>query len=191
MKEVAIILLAAGASTRFKSGDKLLEFIDGTPLLLQQLRRCCAASADVTVVLPAADRKRRAWLTDSPARIVETDAQAMSGSIRAGILATDAPAAMIVLADMPDVTTKDMSHLIAAWRTTPDEIIQAATPEGQPGQPVIFPARHFAALTALSGDRGAKSIIDSHGARRVGLPGAAAVTDLDTEQDWQAWRARQ
>lgn len=72
MSDVAIVLLAAGASTRMKPADKLLEVIDGTPLLLRQLRRCCAASGKVTVVLHESDTKRRVWLTDSPARILTT-----------------------------------------------------------------------------------------------------------------------
>lgn len=190
MTEVAIILLAAGASTRMKPSDKLLEFIDGTPLLLRQLRRCCAASGNVTVVLHATDAKRRAWITDSPARIVTTPDRAMSASLRAGLAGCTAPALMVVLADMPDVTTQDMERLIAAHHAQPEQIIQAAAADGRPGQPVIFPASLFPELARLGGDTGAKSVVQAHGAHRVALPDQHALTDLDTPEDWAAWRAR-
>jgi CTP:molybdopterin cytidylyltransferase MocA len=191
MTEVAILLLAAGASKRMKTGDKLLEFIDGAPLILRQLRRCCAASSDVTVVLHATDAKRRAWITDSPARIITTPERAMSASLRAGLAACKAPALMVVLADMPDVTTQDMERLIAAHHAHSGQIIQATATDGRPGQPVIFPASRFAELALLRGDTGAKAIVQAHGAHRVALPGMHALTDLDTPEDWAAWRARQ
>lgn len=190
MTDVAIILLAAGASTRMKTGDKLLEFIDGTPLILRQLRRCCAASGTVTVVLHDGDTKRRAWITDSPARIITTPERAMSASLRAGIAGCTAPAAMVVLADMPDVTTQDMETLLAAHRAHPEDIIQATTADGRPGQPVIFPAKYYAEIAQLTGDTGAKPIVKTHGARAIALPADHAITDLDTPDDWAAWRAR-
>lgn len=190
MSDVAIILLAAGSSSRMTTGDKLLEFIDGTPLILRQLRRCCAASADVTVVLHDTDTKRRAWITDSPARVITTPARAMSASLRAGIADCKAPAVMVVLADMPDITTQDMEALIAAHCAHPEDIIQATAADGRPGQPVIFPSKHFAAMAQLTGDTGAKSILQAHGARHVALPAEHALTDLDTPEDWDAWRTR-
>ena len=190
MTDVAIILLAAGASTRMKNGDKLLEFIEGTPLILRQLRRCCAASGDVTVVLHASDAKRRAWITDSPARIITTPERAMSASLRAGVAGCTAPAAMVVLADMPDVTTKDMETMLAAHRAHPEDIIQATTADGRPGQPVIFPAQYYSEIAELTGDTGGKPIVQSHGARPVALPAEHAIRDLDTPDDWAAWRAR-
>ena len=190
MTDVAIILLAAGASNRMKPADKLLEFIDGTPLILRQLRRCCAASGNVTVVLHAGDAKRRAWITDSPARIVTTPERAMSASLRAGIAGCTAPAAMVVLADMPDVTTQDMETLLAAHRAHPQDIIQATTADGRRGQPVIFPAKYYADIAQLQGDAGAKPIVQTNGARHIALPDEHAITDLDTPEDWATWRAR-
>ncbi|MEL6586700.1 MAG: NTP transferase domain-containing protein, partial [Pseudomonadota bacterium] len=60
----AILILAAGASSRMRGRDKLLEEIDGTPLILRAVRAACAVSAEVVVALPKGDRTRSAWLTD-------------------------------------------------------------------------------------------------------------------------------
>lgn len=185
---VAIVLLAAGASTRMRGGDKLLEMIDGTPLILQQLRRCCAVSGDVTLALPKGDRKRRAWVTDSPARVIEVADQAMSASIRAGVTGCRADALMIVLADMPEVTVADMEAMVAAHLEAPDRIIQATSGD-RGGLPVVFPKRLFDALCALQGDRGAKALVRAEQAVPCPLPQAHALTDLDTPEDWAAWRA--
>lgn len=191
MSDVAIVLLAAGASTRMGGADKLLEFVEGTPLVLRQLRRCCAASAQVRVVLPSGDSKRRAWLTDSPAQIVDVTERAMSASLRAGLSGLRTQAALIVLADMPDVTTQDMETMIAAQGAAPDEILRATCDDGTPGLPVLFPGCFFPEITALTGDEGARTVIDRHGARPIALPGQHARTDLDTPEDWAAWRAGQ
>lgn len=114
----------------------------------------------------------------------------MSASIRAGLATCTAPAVMIVLADMPDVTTQDMECLIAAHLAHPEDIIQATAADGRPGQPVIFPRAHYPALMKLEGDQGGKPIIKAHGARPVALPAEHALTDLDTPEDWAHWRAR-
>ena len=48
-------------------------------------------------------------------------------------------------------------------------------------------------LMTLKGDEGAKSVIVRHRARLrlVPLPARHATTDLDTPEDWAAWRATQ
>ncbi|MEE8454751.1 MAG: nucleotidyltransferase family protein, partial [Limibaculum sp.] len=68
----------------------------------------------------------------------------------------------------------------------------AVTEAGRPGHPVLFGRRFFELLRALEGDRGARSLIedDPEFLVDVVLPGAAAATDLDTPEDWDAWRAR-
>ena len=70
-------------------------------------------------------------------------------------------------------------------------ILQAASAEGTPGQPVIFAPKYLKQLAKLQGDSGAKSILKAH-ARDVALIPLAddrALTDLDTPEDWASWRA--
>lgn len=184
-----IIVLAAGASSRMRGADKLLEEVEGTPLLLRAVRAACATVPEVIVVLPDDAPARTAWLTDSPARRVTVAERAMSASIRAGIAACGAEAAMLHLADMPEIDAAAMGRMVAAWQGGSAPILQATTEDGAPGQPVIFAHELFSELLDLQGDTGARDVLRRHGADHVALPGQAARIDLDTPEAWAAWRA--
>ncbi len=189
----AIVVLAAGASSRMRGTDKLLEPIDGTPLILRAVRAACAVSARVIVALPPGS-SRRAWLSDTSARLIEVEDRAMSASIRASIALCDTDpsigAAMIHLADMPEIGAPEMQALSNGWRNGTDDILRATAEDGTPGQPVIFARAHFPALMALSGDTGARDLLAALPAQHLQLPARRALTDLDTPEDWAAWRAR-
>lgn len=193
---IPILILAAGASRRMRGGDKLLEPVDGRPLLRAQAEAAVATGAPVFVTLPAESSGRDAALKGldlSP--IVVADAWAgMAASLRAGLAAlpADAVAAMIVLADMPEITAADLDALLAAFRAdTAAPILRATGADGTPGHPVIFPADLFGELAELSGDRGARAIIAAHPERLklFSLPERHALTDLNTPEAWAAWRA--
>jgi molybdenum cofactor cytidylyltransferase len=118
----------------------------------------------------------------------------MGTSVGAGVTAlkVEADAALIVLADMPEVTAGDYDRLIAAFDPAESRAIaRAVTDAGMPGHPVLFGRRFFELLQALEGDRGARSLIEDYPEFLVdvALQGGAASTDLDTPEDWDAWRA--
>ena len=186
----AIVVLAAGASSRMSGRDKLLETIDGTPLILRAVRAACAVADEVVVVLPEGDASRDAWLGDLPARWVRVGARAMSASIAAGVGAVHAEAAMLHLADMPEIGADEMAAVAEAWRAGDADVLRATAADGTPGHPVVFARALFAELTALNGDVGARAILDRHPAETVALPGARATLDLDTPDAWAEWRAR-
>ncbi|MFN5826754.1 MAG: nucleotidyltransferase family protein, partial [Rhodobacterales bacterium] len=66
-------------------------------------------------------------------------------------------------------------------------------PDGTPGHPVLFPVWALADLAALTGDSGARDLLQTYRNRTelVALPARHAVTDLDTPEDWAAWRGAQ
>ncbi|GAB5445869.1 nucleotidyltransferase family protein [Gymnodinialimonas sp.] len=186
-----ILLLAAGASTRMRGADKLLETIDGTPLLRLMAERCVKAGPTRVVLGPGQDQ-RRALLKDLDVEIVEAEStDGMAASIRAGVKGVRGESVMIALADMPEVTASDLYLLLGLHGQGIAPIVQAATAEGAPGQPVVFAAKFLKALARLEGDTGAKAILKAH-ARDVALvplEGQRATTDLDTPEDWAVWRA--
>ena len=194
---IAAILLAAGESTRMRGVDKLLEEIDETPILRRMAEMLLDSGCDdVFCVLRPADDARRSALESLAVHQVSNPraAEGMATSIAAGIasLPRNVDAALIVLADMPDVTATDIDRMIAGF--DPDEdrsIIRAATPSGEAGHPVLFGRRFFEALAALDGDRGARDVIAEHPEFVVDvvLSGEAATTDLDTPEAWAEWRA--
>lgn len=191
---VTILLFAAGASSRMGGRDKLMELIDGRPLLSRSATRAVATGLPVIVVLPP-DRPARLAVTQAlglPHVIAEEARDGMSASIRAGLgaLPPDAPGALMLMADMPDLDTGDLLTLAARFADAGEsEVIRAAAEDGSPGSPTLVPRRLFPALSALSGDQGGRAVLKSQPTRLVPLAGRRALTDLDTPEDWAAWRA--
>lgn len=191
---VVILILAAGASSRMRGGDKCLEVVDGVPLLRQVAVRCLATGCPVLVALPP-DRPLRAAALHGLAVTqvaVPDPAQGMAASLVAGVgLVPKGAAVLLMLADLPEMTVQDLAAVLAGQAAHPGAILRGAAADGTPGHPVLFPADLRAELLALTGDEGARSILQRHTDRvlPVPLPDRHAVTDLDTPEDWAAWRA--
>lgn len=193
--QITIILLAAGASRRMQGRDKLLETIDKTPLIRRMAQTCLNSKAQqCRVIVRPGDRDRRTALSDLDLTIVENPdwRDGMAASIRQGIrdLPEQCQGVIIALADMPDVSSDDFNALIDAFTPGTGMICRASDRSGQPGNPVLFDRAFFPALAGLSGDQGARQILEGNAAvQLVPLNGAAAQTDLDTPGDWAAYRA--
>lgn len=189
---ITILIPAAGSCTRMRGCDKLLELVAGEPMLRRQARLAREVCDRVTVTLRQNDSARGNVLKGlAIAALPVPDAQeGMAASLRAG--AALAPASVMILpADMPEFTTDDLHLLIAAADQYPDAILRGAAVDGTPGHPVIFPTALRAELLALTGDEGARSVLQRHKARirLIPLPGQHALTDLDTPEAWAEWRA--
>ena len=176
--------------------DKLLERVKGRPLLSLLAARAGAAGCDVLVTLRPGDTARRAALRGCDVRIAEVAdaAEGMSASLRAGAAAATGRAGLLVLpADMPEIETADIAAMRAVFLAAaePRPILRATGADGQPGHPVVLPARLFPEVLAVRGDAGARDVLRAHRSEIVAhpLPGRRAVTDLDTPEAWDAWRA--
>lgn len=189
-----ILLLAAGSSSRMRGGDKLLEDVAGEPLLRRSARAALATGCPVTVTLPP-DRPARLSALQGLSLNCVTVARpdlGMAESLKAGLAAIPPGCGLLLLlADLPDLTTADLNSFLDQVRLDPRAILRGAAEDGTPGHPVCFPADLRDELMALQGDEGARGVIVRHRARLrlVPLPGRHAVTDLDTPEDWAAWRA--
>lgn len=218
MTGLLVLIPAAGAGRRMRGGDKLLETVDGLPLLARQGARAQATGWPVLVTLPPgaagvarAEALRRAGADAGASagysgqdagsgggivwRCVPEAGEGMAASLRAGAeaaLGAGAPGMMVLPADMPDLDTSDLLLLGAAFAAGPaGSIIQATAEDGTPGHPVILPARLLPQITRLSGDTGARALLRANPGAviRRALPGRRALTDLDTPEAWAAWRA--
>mgnify|MGYP003739742675 CR=1 FL=1 len=116
--------------------------------------------------------------------------EGMGGSLRlaAEALPPDTEAVVIGLADMPEIAPGTISALIAAWRPLGIRGIVAPEFDDRRGHPVIFGAGHFPALRELSGDQGARSVIQRCAADLLLVPvdDPGVIVDLDTPSDLEA-----
>lgn len=191
---IPILILAAGASRRMRGQDKLLQVVEGMPLLRRQALMAQATGHPVFVVLPATDHPRAAVIRDLDATplIVPDAAQGMGVTMRGAVAQLPACAAfMVLLGDLVALTTADLQVVFAARHLHPGAVIwRGATADGKPGHPVIFDARLRPDFAQLAGDAGAESIVQAQKAATclVPLPDQRARFDLDTPEQWEAWR---
>ena len=198
MNTTAIVVLAAGASRRMQGRDKLMEDVDGMPLLRRSVMRALATGCKVLVALPATPNARYATLEglDVAAIPVPDAAEGMNASLRAGLraLSDRTRAVMVLLADMPDITTDDMKTVLQAVDPESEtRIWRAVTRTGEAGHPVVFHRELLPELLALRGDQGGGAVAKAYRDRTVEilLPDTHARTDLDTPEAWAKWRAEQ
>jgi molybdenum cofactor cytidylyltransferase len=189
-----LIILAAGASTRMGQPKQLLE-VGGQPLLLRAVEAALAAPVwPVVVVLGAHAAVLRPLLARHPVLGVENAAWAegMASSLREGVatlaqFSRRLEAAVVVLADQPALDAAVIRQLIAVHQTSGRDLV-AARYAGRHGAPALFHRRLFPRLTALTGEAGARDLLNGGDppAAAVDLPALAA--DLDTPEDVRRWQ---
>ncbi|SFE08571.1 nucleotidyltransferase family protein [Roseivivax sediminis] len=193
---ISILILASGFARRMRGADKVLQHVDGVPLLRRLAIAATRVCDDVAATLPDPPGERARALIGTDARgVLVPDAQeGMAAAIRAGVAALPARAraVMLVPGDMPELGEADFAALARAFDPAHPTILRATAADGRPGHPVVFPRDCFAALASLSGDRGARPVLERAADRvwPVALPGTHAITDLDTPEEWAAWRRR-
>lgn len=192
MSNLAFLLLAAGASSRMQGRDKLLERIDGQPLLTLMCQRAIASGLQTFVTLPDANHPRAALIEGATPVIVPDAQEGMSASIRRGVAALPASTegVMLLPADMPEITIADIQQLARHFDRPDGPILRATAADGTPGHPVLFPCRLFDALQQIHGDQGARAVLQGESVQTIALPARHALTDLDTPEAWADWRSR-
>jgi molybdenum cofactor cytidylyltransferase len=191
------VLLAAGASHRFGDDNKLLADIGGAPLVRRVAERLLASgTAGLIVVTGFEADKVRETLTGLDIQFADNPdfSEGLASSLRCGIAALPkgVAGAMIVLADMPGITTALVDKLISTFQQEGGKkIVFPTRGGGDQGNPVIWPAHFFAELQTLTGDAGAKHLISAHEADTLGVPvdDEDALSDIDRPEDLGNWRS--
>lgn len=196
--KITAILLAAGRSTRFEDGHKLLAEIDAVPLIRRAALALAHSSVDDIVLVTGTNAKEIAAAAGSGRwRHIENPSatEGLSSSLRLGLRSTvdTADGILVALADMPGVTAELINILCAAFTASEGQgIVFPASPDGRRGHPVIWPRPLFGALENVSGDTGGKALLASHRDlwRPVACDDPGAFTDIDTRADLDAFTAR-
>src|SRR5689334_5152664 len=195
-RAIAGLVLAAGRSTRMGGPNKLLEEINGKPLVRIATEHVLASRARPVIVVTGHQKERvERALSGLPVTFVHNAdfAEGLSTSLKAGIAAVPAEADGVVvgLGDMPQVSAALIDKLIAAFDPERGALVAIPTLGGKRGNPVLWSRRFFADLMAVEGDVGARHLIGGYGEAVVEVPveDAAALTDVDTPEALTALRA--
>ena len=188
------VVLAAGLSRRM-GHPKLLLPLDGRPVLHHAVSTLLAAGLEeVVVVVPPEHAALADAVSGLPVRLVVNPAPeaGQAGSVGAGIAALPpaADAAVIALGDQPRIPRAVLIGLLEGYRATGNPIVAPRYRDGR-GNPVLFAASVFPELARLTGDEGARHVIDAD-------PGRVALVsfdmsmppDLDTPDDYESLRAQ-
>ena len=189
----AIIILAAGASTRMGRPKLLLTY--GSRTLLRHAAETAAASIcrPILVVLGAYANQLQGEIEDLPVRPVinERWADGMGSSIQVSVEALNTydradstEALILMLCDQPYVTAAVINDLVTAYHLNGKGII-ASEYAGTLGAPALFGREYFAALATMRGSAGAKHIIAAHASNVVPVPFPKGMMDIDTPEDYR------
>jgi len=157
---VAVLLLAAGRSSRFGADDKLAQPLQGRPLAWHAAATLAGLPFAAHVAVAG---NQAASLLPPRFEIVvnERPERGLSHSISLGIAAVeprDVNACLVALADMPFVPARHFTALLREFHENSEAVI--ATGAGERSQvPAVFGRRYFGALPGLEGDEGARELL--------------------------------
>ncbi len=178
------LLLAAGAGTRMGMPKAQMRDPDGTAWLERTVAVLEEGGCEtVTVVLGAGAEDATGIVQDTDVVVVVAQdwSEGMGASLRAGLRAlagSDAVAAVVMLVDLPDVTTEVVRRVAA--RVTESDQLARASYGGRPGHPVVIGRDHWVAVAdSVAGDQGARDYLASHGVVDIECGDLASGRDRD------------
>jgi CTP:molybdopterin cytidylyltransferase MocA len=189
MKRVAAIVLAAGASRRLGRPKQLVEY-RGETLIARAVRIAGEAGLDPVIVVLGAEREAvRAAVPREGVVFVENDAWAegIASSMRAGLkaLGPDVVGALMMPCDQPRLSAEHLSRMVSLF--TEDAIV-ASTYASVRGVPAVFPQEAWSELMKLSGDVGARRLLQSPAWAVVEVVFEGGDVDIDAPEDLERLR---
>ncbi|MHA6721677.1 nucleotidyltransferase family protein [Sphingomonas sp. RS2018] len=183
-EDTALVLLAAGLSSRFPDGNKLEADFLGKPVGLH-----VATALENMPFLRRFVVKDGCSLDFEGFEVIHNDGSesGMAASVKLGVAAardSGAKAVLIALADMPRVTAAHIYRLLEV-ADSPDAVV-ASSDGVQPRPPALFGAGRFDFLLSLEGDAGARDLV--RGGKHV-VTAPAELIDIDTPEDLEKLRA--
>lgn len=189
-QQTGIIILAAGASSRMGKPKQLLPY-QGSSLIRRVTQEAVNAPVQrVVVVLGASHALIAAEIKDFDILAVVNEAwqQGMGGSIQTGLKVLvdthpEVTQVILVVADQPYVNTELFKTMMEQQQSSGKGMIACAY-SGIAGTPVLFDRQYFPLLLNLSGEEGAKKILQQHQAAIAVVPFEAGAIDIDTGADY-------
>lgn len=190
-QHTAIVILAAGTSSRLGSPKQLLEY-NGKTLLQHAIDTALATGCPkVMVVLGARADMLKLELANEPIEVLVNKnwQEGMTSSIRYALqnitIAGFQPESIIfMVCDQPFVTSSLLMSLVEKGVKTGLPII-ASGYDDKAGTPAMFHKSMFPQLMDLKGDKGARALLAAQPEKVAIVPFPKGVTDIDTVADYE------
>jgi molybdenum cofactor cytidylyltransferase len=187
-----IVILAAGASTRLGKPKQLLQF-RGKTLLAHAVNEATNSNADAVVVIFGKDADLfKKEIDEKKVRVAINSSweEGMASSVRLGLdtLLNDKPyidAVIFMVCDQPHISSSILNELIKAQQKTTKQIATCNYGESI-GPPALFHKKYFKELMKLSGDAGARKIIQQNMNDVATILFPDGRIDIDTNEDYEA-----
>lgn len=188
MKKTAILILAAGKSSRMGSTKQLLSYKKTTLLgwAIEQAKQSkantvfCVLGANSEII----EKSIENYLVETIYNVDYNNG--LSTSIIAGInhlKDKNFDSVLIMLADQPNVTTDYLNQLIITSEENNSKIV-VSNYRNKMGVPVLFPRQYFNKLINLKGDNGAKDFLKMHLSEIIKMS-TFNLIDIDTREDYK------
>ena len=194
MKNIAVLVLAGGKSSRMK-GIKQLEKVNNKTLLDITLEKAESIfSSNIFCVLGANSEKIKATISRKNINFIynKNFENGLSSSIVSGIKyfikkELNFDGVFILLADQPAIEITYLESLICLFQKNNNTIIASNYGETF-GVPVIFPKKYFIDLLFIEGEKGAKKFINQRKDEVISPKLTSNFFDIDTQEDLLAFK---
>ena len=160
---ISAILLAAGQSKRMNGENKLTKEIQGTPLIKLSVKNILASAINELIIVVGHQKEIIEKLIDKNEKIKfvfnKNFESGIASSIKTGLnnLSEKTEAFFICLGDMPMVNHDIYNQLI---KSKDNKEIIVPNYKGQQGNPVLFNKSMKEKIIVITGDIGAKKILE-------------------------------
>lgn len=184
---VAAVVLAAGTATRMGRNKLLMPAAD-LPLIIHVVEAASEGGCHAVYAVYAQDEVREVIGESATCIHNPHAATGQASSLRAGLAALpdEMAAALVMLGDQPLVGSRTVETLLRAWRREGARPAMATSyGRGKPWRPpVVLDRSLFPELMSLTGDAGARQVLDRRPELVDTIVSTGRPDDVDTPEDY-------
>ena len=185
---ISAILLSAGLSKRFKSGNKLIHKFDSKEILIYSLKNILKSKIGEIIIVTGKDHNKikKILPKDKKIKVIKNSKYkyGLSFSIKLGIKNINlySKGFFICLGDMPFFTNRSYNKMIEYFHKS-NKYPVVPFFNNQMRNPVLFPVHFLKKLKVIKGDAGAKKIIINNKYNKIKFSREKIFCDIDTLDD--------
>jgi molybdenum cofactor cytidylyltransferase len=194
---ISLVLLAAGTSSRMNGANKMLVQLGKSTVLASTLETSIRVGFGEILVVTGREHEKSSAIAEEYGAKTVFNPNYMSGMASSlvkgvGKVRSEAAGILIALGDMPFIKQASIELLCRAFlQKNSLQTICIPSYHGQRGNPVVFGIAHRQEIMRLSGDVGAKSIVQNNAQNCLEIPleDKGCLLDIDTQEDLQDARS--